>query len=86
MSGPSAWVHGGGGGGGIEAAVGGGRNALVKTLTWHTTPVVALAVLAATGHLLSIATNGTLLVWDYGKGVVLSKFEHGEAVQSSTLT
>eukprot|EP00227_Mantoniella_beaufortii_P019967 CAMPEP_0197599748 /NCGR_PEP_ID=MMETSP1326-20131121/32010_1 /TAXON_ID=1155430 /ORGANISM="Genus nov. species nov., Strain RCC2288" /LENGTH=131 /DNA_ID=CAMNT_0043166761 /DNA_START=1 /DNA_END=396 /DNA_ORIENTATION=+ len=30
-----------------------------------------------TGHLLSIAANGTLLVWDpNGKGEVINKFEH----------
>lgn len=51
--------------------------ALVKTLEGHTQAVVGVKVLAMTGHLLSIAVNGTLLAWDpNGKGTIISKFEH----------
>ena len=56
---------------------GGSSSALVKTLEGHTDAVVAIEVLAMTGHLLSIAVNGTLLVWDpNGKGTIITKFEH----------
>jgi hypothetical protein len=49
----------------------------VKTLRGHTDAVVAMQVLAMTGHLLSIAVNGTLLVWDAsGEGVIIYRFEH----------
>ena len=41
---------------------GGSSAALVKTLEGHTDAVVAVQVLMMTGHLLSIAANGTLLV------------------------
>ena len=41
---------------------------------------MAIQVLAMTGHLLSIAVNGTLLVWDpNGKGTIITKFEHPDS-------
>ena len=70
---------GGGGGGGGTRTVYSSSSSLVKTLTGHTDAVVALQMLRMTGHLLSIAVNGTLLVWDpNGKGTIMSKFEHPE--------
>jgi WD40 repeat protein len=70
-------VGGGGGGGRGGGGGGGSSSALVKTLRGHTDAVVAMQVLAMTGHLLSIAVNGTLLVWDAsGEGVIIYRFEH----------